>query len=146
MNNSLFNHSRPVTILLPSEEQALIDISNYINNIILPAMLMYMMPPTILISFINNIFAILIFIFNKQVTQKITSSVRIYYIAISIADISDTISLHLRYFLGSFKNIFSLKQILVNNNLQLSYHILQKYLLCCDTWPMSSMKDRAGKR
>lgn len=100
MNSSLLNTSGSVTLFLSSYEQALLDIANYINNIILPAMLMYMMPVTIFISFFNNIFAILIFIFNKQVTQKITSSVRIYYIAISIADISDTISLHLRYFLG----------------------------------------------
>lgn len=92
--------SQSTRIYTSSFEQALIVIANYINNKILPAMLMYMMPPTIFISFLNNTIVILIFIFNKQVIQRITKSVRIYYVAISISDINDTITVHLRYFLG----------------------------------------------
>lgn len=93
-------------VTISIEQQILLNIADYVNYSIIPFMFMYILPPTIFLSWINNSLVIIMFLFNKQVIQRITKSVRIYYIAIAITDISDSTSLHLRYFLGNMIDTF----------------------------------------
>lgn len=95
------NNSISTLVSVSVVEQALLNISNYINIAILPVILKYMLGPMILLSFFNNAIVISVFLFNKQVISKITKSVIVYYIAISIADICDTITVHIRYWGGN---------------------------------------------
>ena len=95
--NNSFSTNAAISLI----EQDLLNISNYINNAILPVILKYILGPTILLSFINNAIVISVFLLNKQVISKITKSVKVYYIAISIADICDTITVHIRYWGGN---------------------------------------------
>ena len=101
----LINSTLSNTITTISGEQVLLNIASYINNNMIPFMFMYILPPTIILSWVNNTIVIIMFWFNKQVIQRITKSVRLYYIAIAITDISDSTSLHLRYFLGTFTDL-----------------------------------------
>lgn len=94
-------------------EQTLLSISHYINISILPVILKYTFGPTILLSFLNNAIVILVFLLNKKVISKITKSVRIYYIAISLADICDTITVHIRYWGGKILSNYIYSQFLI---------------------------------
>lgn len=60
----------------------------------------YVLPAFIILTIINNILVLIIYITSKDVTKRIKSSIRVYYITTAIGDIIAIIPLHLTFFLG----------------------------------------------
>lgn len=108
LNSSLLESN---SLILNEEVTILMQIVSFINSYVLPTILSYLLIPAILLSLINNSLIIIIFSSSKQISTRITKSVRVYYIAMAISDINDTISCHLRYFLGNnYKDTFVLSR------------------------------------
>lgn len=60
----------------------------------------YFLPEFVILTIINNFLILTIFIACKDVTKRIKSSIRVYYIATAIGEIFVCIPVHLTFFLG----------------------------------------------
>lgn len=81
-------------------------ISSFFLTNINPYLISYFEIILITTSLINNTIVIIIFNTSNDVNSRITKSIRVYYSAIAAGDISETIALHLTYFLGSSRCYF----------------------------------------
>lgn len=98
MSNNLFHNISHQTTTL-SQLTAEINYNWIQRNIIYPIE-GYILPIFVLFTIINNVLVLIIFIASKDVTKRIKSSIRVYYIATAIGEILVCIPFHLTYFLG----------------------------------------------
>lgn len=70
---------------------------------VLPYAISYFVPVGYLISIINNFLVILILAKHKQVSERTSKSIRIYYSMLAFCDMSYSSSTALVYFLGKRK-------------------------------------------
>lgn len=100
-NNSLHNYSNQTST---SEES----LASWIANHIISPLQAYFLPVLVGFTVISNILVIAIFITCKDVTKRIKSSIRVYYIATAIGDITVCLAIHLSLFLGAEYFCFTL--------------------------------------
>lgn len=72
----------------------------------------YILPGLLIFTILDNVLVLLIFIFCKNVTKHLKSSIRVYYVATAIGDIIVCFPVHLTYFLGKIK--FSISVAVLN--------------------------------
>lgn len=96
--NARLNQTLPIT---KTTEGSLIIISDWISNNISSYIIAYFLPVAIIFSIINNLLVLVVFVLSKEVAKRITPSIRVYYIAMAISDISVCFPLQFTYFVGT---------------------------------------------
>ena len=61
----------------------------------------YVLPVLVVLTIVNNVLVLIIFITSKDVTKHLKQSIRIYYIATAVGDAFVPIPFHFTYFLGT---------------------------------------------
>ena len=97
MNLSLDSTNNTVVI---SGINDLVRINSWIAYYILNPILAYFLPIAVTLTIVNNSLVITIFLFSKDVSRRITPSIRVYYMITAIADILVCLPMHLTSFLG----------------------------------------------
>lgn len=98
-NTSFANISQVISLSGTSD---LVKITTWISNYLLNPILAYFLPIAVFLTIVNNVLVITIFSCSREVTRRITPSIRVYYLATAIADIIVCIPIHLTYFVGTF--------------------------------------------
>ena len=91
------------SILLTVSNQSQINLSDQLATIIkslVPYILSFLVPPTLIIGFIHNILIIMVFSNSLKVRENLSISVRLYYILMAFSDLNFIVNTHLTYFIG----------------------------------------------
>ena len=91
------------SILLTVSNQSQINLIDQLATIIqslVPYILSYLVPPSLIIGFIHNILIIIVFSKSLKVRENLSISVRLYYILMAILDLNFLVNTHLDYFIG----------------------------------------------
>ena len=95
LNNSiLFTQSNSSQINLSDQ------LAKIIHSIILPYILSFLVPPTLIIGLIHNVLIMLVFCKSLKVGKNLSISVRLYYILMAFSDLNFIVNTHLTYFYG----------------------------------------------
>lgn len=78
----------------------------YVKEQVLLKFIAYILPVGILLSLLNNLVVIFIFLFGPNTQRTVSKSLCVYYIAIALSDINSTVAAHLTYFLGMNPHLF----------------------------------------
>ena len=89
-----------------SETNDLVRITSWINYYILSPINAYFLPIAVILTIINNSLVITIFLFSKDVSGRITPSIRVYYLVTAFADIIVCLPMHLTSFLGKHLRVY----------------------------------------
>ena len=100
--NSILNLTLPITTTKTLNiNNNIIIISNWINNNITSYIIAYFVPVATIFNFLNNFLVLVGFVLSKEVAKRITPSIRVYYLAMAISDISAGFPMQFTYFLGT---------------------------------------------
>ena len=67
---------------------------------ITPPMLAYALPIALLLNLVNNILVFCVLAGSERVRRALPATVRLYYLAMALNDVSNSLPMHLTYFLG----------------------------------------------
>ena len=76
------------------------DLTALLRAQITPPMLAYALPIALILNLVNNILVFCVLAGSERVRRALPATVRLYYLAMALNDVSNSLPMHLTYFLG----------------------------------------------
>lgn len=104
----------------------------FLRTWVTPPMLAYVLPAAFLLNLVNNSLVLVVLAGSERVRRSLPATVRLYYIAMALNDVNNSIPMQLTYFMGMFQVIgcFIRRSLEFRFSLIAECEIRLKYLKC----------------